>query len=171
MSKGNAAKPIPSMEIVLPATSANLGPAFDSAAIALRLHLRVRARLAESFAVDAHGRDAAECGRLEHNLLLETYRDVLLSEKKDPRPLALRIDNNIPVGKGLGSSAAARLAGIALAVHFGALHWTSEQILAEAARREQHADNVAACWLGGVVLVHSKGNCGSAGGIGAIPTG
>jgi homoserine kinase len=160
MSKASAIRPTPPMEIVLPATSANLGPAFDSAAIALRLHLRVRARLAGHFSLEAHGRDASRCGRLEPNLILETYREVLQSAKKVPHPLAIRIDNNIPVGKGLGSSAAARLAGIALAVHFGALRWTSEQMVAEAAKREQHADNVAACWLGGVVLVHANGNGG-----------
>src|SRR5207249_1637644 len=66
--------------------------------------------------------------------------------------LSLRLDNQIPIGKGCGSSAAARLAGIALAVHFGGLHWKSQQILEEAVRREGHADNAAACWLGGVAL-------------------
>jgi homoserine kinase len=169
MSRMSTARPVSPMEIVLPATSANLGPAFDTAAIALRLHLRVRARLADQFSVDAHGRDTAHCGRLKHNLLLETYREILQSAKKEPPPLAIRMDNGIPVGKGLGSSAAARLAGVALAVHFGALHWSSEQILDEAARREQHADNVAACWLGGIVLVHSNGHGGSVHeGIGAL---
>jgi homoserine kinase len=143
--------------ITLPATSANLGPAFDSAAIALRLQLRIRAEVAQSFSIVAEGRDAGICGQLEPNLILDTYRDVLEGQGQAALPLALRIHNDMPIGKGTGSSAAARLAAIALAVHFGKLKWDDSRILAEAARRERHVDNVAACWLGGVALVYQGG--------------
>jgi homoserine kinase len=68
------------------------------------------------------------------------------------QPLSLRIDNQIPIGKGCGSSAAARLAGIALAVHFGRLRWTDSRIVYEASRREHHPDNAAACWMGGLAI-------------------
>ena len=68
------------------------------------------------------------------------------------QPLALDIDNQIPIGKGCGSSAAARLAGIALAVHFGKLRWTDSRIVGEASRREHHPDNAAACWMGGLAV-------------------
>jgi homoserine kinase len=68
------------------------------------------------------------------------------------QPLALRIENQIPVGKGCGSSAAARLAGIALAVHFGRSRWSDSRIVSEAARREHHPDNAAACWMGGLAI-------------------
>ena len=68
------------------------------------------------------------------------------------QPLALRIENEIPIGKGCGSSAAARLAGIALAVHFGLLRWTDNRIVYEAAQRENHPDNAAACWMGGLAI-------------------
>lgn len=155
----------PAMEIILPATSANLGPAFDTAAIAVRLHLRVRAAEAGDFQISATGRDAAICGQVENNLLLDTYRDILEQHGQTPVPLRIAIDNSIPIGKGLGSSAAARLAGVALAVHFGSLPWTDAAILAEAARRECHADNVAACWLGGFVLVSSSNGSGGGGGV------
>src|SRR5205085_8229063 len=130
--------------IRLPATSANLGPGFDCAALALRLHLRIEARVAKEFTIVARGRDAAICSALDRNLILETYRDVLAHERRKVPPLALRITNGIPIGKGCGSSAAARLAGIALAVHFGALRWPAERIVEAAARREGHADNAAA---------------------------
>ncbi|MGH9589086.1 MAG: homoserine kinase, partial [Terracidiphilus sp.] len=53
---------------------------------------------------------------------------------------------------GCGSSAAARLAAIALAVHFGQLGWSAERIIDEAHRLEGHPDNVAACWLGGLAV-------------------
>ncbi len=72
-------------------------------------------------------------------------------------PLSLRIKNDIPIGKGCGSSAAARLAGIALAVHFGRLKWSDEQIVGEASRREHHPDNASACWMGGLTVARMSG--------------
>ena len=71
-------------------------------------------------------------------------------------PLAMRLKNEIPIGKGCGSSAAARLAGIALAVHFGRLKWDDDRIMAEASWREHHPDNATACWLGGITLARME---------------
>lgn len=65
--------------------------------------------------------------------------------------------NGIPLGMGCGSSAAGRLAAIALAVRFGQLGWNSERILEEASAREGHPDNAAACWLGGFVTAACEG--------------
>ena len=138
--------------ISLPATSANLGPAFDAAALAMGLDLRIRATPAKKYSILATGRDAEICGRVENHLILSTYEDVLAREKKSVPTLALDIHNGFPIGKGFGSSAAARLAGIALAVHFGRLRWNSARIIGEASRREHHPDNAAACWMGGVTV-------------------
>ena len=140
------------LELALPATSANLGPAFDAAALAFAMFLKVRARRATEFSIAARGRDPEICGQVENHLILTTYREVLQEAGKTVRPLALDIDNQIPIGKGCGSSAAARLAGIALAVHFGRLRWTDSHIIGEASRREHHPDNAAACWMGGLAV-------------------
>jgi homoserine kinase len=141
-----------SLEIVLPATSANLGPAFDAAALAFSMFLKVRAKAADEFSVAARGRDREICSQIENHLILTTYREVLEAERKPVQPLALQIENQIPIGKGCGSSASARLAGIALAAHFGGLRWTDNRIVYEAARRENHPDNAAACWMGGLAI-------------------
>src|SRR5579864_7499689 len=141
----------------LPATSANLGPAFDAAALAFDLHLKFEARLAPDYSIRATGRDSDICGSLENHLILNTYREVLCAEGRRPSPLALEIHNDIPIGKGCGSSAAARLAGIALADHYGNLRWTAEQIVGEASRREHHPDNASACWLGGLTVARMSG--------------
>jgi homoserine kinase len=146
-----------SVKLVLPATSANLGPAFDAAALAFGLFLNVSARTANEFSISASGRDAEICGRIENHLILTTYRDVLLQEGRPVLPLALRIENQIPIGKGCGSSAAARLAGIALAVHFGGLRWSDGRIVGEASRREHHPDNAASCWMGGLAVARMSG--------------
>jgi len=141
-----------SLELVLPATSANLGPAFDAAALAFGLFLKIRAVAAQEFSISARGRDADICGRVENHLILTTYREVLQDAGKPVQPLFLKIDNQIPIGKGCGSSAAARIAGIVLAVHFGNLRWTDSRIVGEASRREHHPDNAAACWMGGLAV-------------------
>ena len=145
-------------QLNLPATSANLGPAFDTAALALNLSLRIRAVKAKEFAIVAKGRDQEICGQLENHLILTTYREVLQAEVKPIVPLSLEIKNEFPIGKGCGSSAAARLAGVALAVHFGKLRWDSRRIIGEAARRERHSDNAAACWMGGVTVSRMVGS-------------
>ena len=146
-----------SVNIVLPATSANLGPAFDAAALAFNLFLKVRARESKSFVVRATGRDTRVCEQVDEHLILTTYRDVLTMEGKPIVPLTLAIDNQIPIGKGCGSSAAARLAGITLAIRFGKLKWNDKQILSEASNREHHPDNASACWIGGVTVASSSG--------------
>lgn len=152
-----ASKSKNSFRLTLPATSANLGPAFDAAALAMDFYLKIDARAADKFSITATGRDAEICGRLEDHLLLNTYRELLRKARRPVTPLSLRIDNEIPIGKGCGSSAAARLAGIALAVHFGRLRWTDVQIIGEASRREHHPDNAAACWMGGLTIARMQG--------------
>jgi homoserine kinase len=141
----------PPLRLRLPATSANLGPGFDTLAIALNRYLEIEARAAESFSIHASGRGPEVCGSLERNLLLDVYRKTLSAHHREVLPLALEVNNGIPLGMGCGSSAAVRLAGVALASHFGALGWDREHILAEATRLEGHPDNAAACWLGGFV--------------------
>jgi homoserine kinase len=142
-------------ELALPATSANLGPAFDAAALAFSLYLRVRSEPGGEYSVSAQGRDAHLCGGGAENLILETYREVLQALGKPAAPLRLEVSNEIPIGKGCGSSAAARLAGIALAVRAAGLEWSAERIIGEASRREGHPDNAAACWLGGLAIARS----------------
>jgi homoserine kinase len=140
------------LRLVLPATSANLGPAFDSAAMAMDFYIKIRARAAKEFSITASGRDRAICEKLEDHLILKTYREVLEANGRPVTPLSLQVANEIPIGKGCGSSAAARLAGIALAAYFGGLRWNDAQIIGEASRREHHPDNVSACWMGGLTV-------------------
>ena len=145
------------LRLVLPATSANLGPAFDAAALALDFYIKVDARAAREFFITATGRDCEICGKLQDHLILNTYREVLQTAGQPLTPLSLKIANDIPIGKGCGSSAAARLAGIAMAVHFGGLRWTDAQIIGEASRREHHPDNASACWIGGLTVSRMSG--------------
>jgi homoserine kinase len=145
------------MRLRLPATSANLGSGFDAAAVALDFCLEIEAEPAGEFSIAARGLDAERCGQLEDNLILGIYEQLLREHGRPVAPLAIRMVNGIPLGMGCGSSAAGRLAAIALANHFGELGWTAEQILEEACALEGHPDNAAACWLGGFVAASSEG--------------
>src|SRR5215831_564627 len=91
----------------IPGSSANLGPAFDSAGLAMKLYLRVMAEPAAKFSIAASGRDSERCAEADRSLILQTYREILASEMQTPQPLSLTIHNEIPIGKGCGSSATA----------------------------------------------------------------
>ncbi len=145
------ARGLSALRLALPATSANLGPGFDAAAVALALELRLTGVPAPAWRLEARGRNRVVCGNLRDNLLLTTYRQVLAGAGRPVLPLHVSITNQIPIGKGCGSSAAARLAGILLAVHFGRLGWPEARIEQTAAALEGHGDNAAACWRGGAV--------------------
>lgn len=148
------ATPAEPVRLRLPATSANLGPGFDAVGLAMGLYLTIDAEVSNlgAFSIEATGRDAVLCSQVENNLILTTYTDVLANVGMLSPRLHLRIQNEIPLGMGCGSSAAALLAGVMLANHFGKLNWAKEKVLVEACRREGHPDNVAACFLGGFTV-------------------
>jgi len=87
-------------QLRLPATSANLGPGFDAVAVALDFFLEIEAVPAPEFQVTASGRNADRCARLEDNLIVETYKQILRNHERAIVPLAIRMANGIPLGMG-----------------------------------------------------------------------
>lgn len=135
-----------------PASSANLGPGFDCLGLALDHYLTVDVEAASQLLIQVSGADTTGIPADETNFIWRTAAEVAETQGM-PLPAAnLRIENNIPLGKGMGSSAAALLCGIAIADVLLGLQWTREQIFAEAARREGHPDNVAASMFGGLAV-------------------
>jgi homoserine kinase len=93
------------LRLRLPATSANLGPGFDAVGLALSMHLTVEAHTAPEWEIHATGRDAALCGKLDGNLIIETYRKAVEDAMVEaPAALRLEIHNEIPLGMGPGRS-------------------------------------------------------------------
>lgn len=141
------------ISVRVPATSANLGCAFDCAALALSLYLdiHVTPRADRKVSVIYRGVTAERIPSDETNLIARTIRQTLDSWHK-PRGFDLEIDNQIPVGVGLGSSAAAIVGSLA------ACHWLAdttlfdEQLISLATKLEGHPDNVAAAWHGGFTI-------------------
>jgi len=135
----------------VPASSANLGPGFDALGLALGLYLDCRFRPSPRLSITAAGRDAAAISTTGDNLIWQTALSVAAGVRMKLPPIELVIDNQIPIGKGLGSSAAALTAGVVIADRLLGLGWRPPRILDEAARLEGHPDNVAACVLGSIV--------------------
>jgi len=144
----------------VPASSANLGPGFDAIGLALSLYLECRFRPSDDLKIRVEGRDAAQIPLGPDNLIWQTALAVAQDVSESMPPIELEIRNEIPVGKGLGSSAAALTAGVVIADCVLGLGWKAPRILDEAARIEGHPDNVAACVLGSIVAAAiDEGGC------------
>src|SRR3954451_9338835 len=135
----------------VPASSDNLGPGFDSLGLALGIYLTCRFRQSDQLCIRADGRDAAQISCGPDNLIWQTAVAVGRSLGLPMPPIELDIRNDIPLGKGMGSSAAALTAGVVIADQLLDLNWKPPRILDEAARLEGHPDNVAPCTLGSIV--------------------
>jgi homoserine kinase len=132
----------------VPATSANLGPGYDVLAAALSLHLELEVTETGEFSVDAGSTDTAED---RDNLCVKAF------ERLHPADgLRFELRSEIPVCAGLGSSAAAIVAGLMAAEHLYELALEREELLALAVDLEGHPDNVAAALYGGFVICSSE---------------
>jgi len=146
------------ISVRVPATSANLGCLFDCAALALALYLDVHVTPREDRVTTVRytGVNPDRIPTDESNLIARTISNTLANWHKSCG-LDLEIENQIPVGVGLGSSAAAIVAGLA------ACHWLADETLFDedlvsiATRLEGHPDNVAAAWEGGFTVAVRDG--------------
>jgi homoserine kinase len=144
------------VRVRVPATSANLGPGFDAFGLALSRTDEVRAEIIPSgLEVSAEGEGSAAIPTDEQHLIVRSMRAAFAAIGRQPPGLRLHSHNCIPHGRGLGSSAAAIVAGIQLARGLaldGRTQLDDGQALALASRIEGHPDNVAACLLGGLTV-------------------
>jgi homoserine kinase len=139
-----------------PATSANLGPGFDVAGLALDLVDEVAVEVtADAVEVEVIGEGAGAVPLDERHLVIATLLRTLADLGVTAPGLRLRATNRIPHGRGLGSSAAAISCGVLLARHLAGADTTAESALPLAAELEGHPDNVAACLMGGFTLAWS----------------
>ncbi|MDP9093590.1 MAG: homoserine kinase, partial [Actinomycetota bacterium] len=143
------------IHVRVPATSANLGPGFDSLGLALSLCDDVIARVVDDgLLVDVAG-EGEDVARDERHLVVRSMRATFEHLGGQPYGLELSCANRIPHGRGLGSSAAAIIAGAMLAralVVGGDERLPTAAMLALASQLEGHPDNVAACLLGGLTV-------------------
>jgi len=137
--------------VKVPATSANLGPGFDALGLALDLWNETEFESADKFSLRIEGEGADKLASDERNLILRSARRVYDAVGKPVPALDVRCTNQIPLGSGLGSSAAAALTGLLGANAMLGNPLSNDEILILAVGIEGHADNVAAALLGGLV--------------------
>ena len=131
-------------EASAPASSANLGPGFDTLALALDLRCRVSAQPANDWSITHHGPERYEGLHGEDAILYAAHR-------MSDRPLALEVWNHVPLCRGLGSSAAALAAGAMAAGRAAGADPTQDDVFALVSEVEGHPDNAAAAAYGGLV--------------------
>jgi homoserine kinase len=144
-----------SVRVRVPATSANLGPAFDCAGLALSCHDVLDFTLTDSgLEVVVSGLGAGELPTDESHLVVRAFRTACAELGWTPPGLRIVADNCIPQGRGMGSSAAAVVAGIAgaWALCPDVAGIDRDAVLRLATEMEGHPDNVAPCLLGGATL-------------------
>jgi homoserine kinase len=128
----------------VPASSANLGPGYDVLAAAVSLYLELEVEETGEFSLDPGGLDVST-GR--DNLIVRAFETLHPADG-----IAFRLKSEIPLARGLGSSAAAIVAGLFAADHLFELALAKQEMLAKATELEGHPDNVAAAIYGGFVI-------------------
>jgi homoserine kinase len=154
-------------QIRVPATSANIGPGFDVVGLSLSLYLN----LSVSYPLDPPQSTYVQpqlsySGEGAHEVPLDAYRNLTTrvalyvmrchNISRFPSHFALHVDNEIPFGRGLGSSGAAVIAGVLLGNEVGQLNLSSDRLLDFALMVERHPDNVTAALVGGFVGSYLK---------------
>jgi homoserine kinase len=143
------------ISIRVPATSANMGPGFDCLGVALGLYNDYEI---EETAIGLEIIGCEECYNDESNLIYISMLRCFEVLNYQPKGLRIKVNSSIPISRGLGSSAACIIAGIAAANELAGGSLTKAQILEIANEIEGHPDNVTPALLGGMVIaIQDKG--------------
>ncbi|MBU4226932.1 homoserine kinase [bacterium] len=150
------------IKIRVPATTANLGPGFDCLGLALKLYLNLEIEETEEDLVIEYQGEGAEkfsAQKKEDILIWKSINLVLKKTYKDihKKGLKIRALNEIPVTRGLGSSASAIIGGIVGAVRLFNIDFTNQEILELAFSLEGHMDNIVPALIGGLTLAYKTG--------------
>jgi homoserine kinase len=144
-------------EIIVPASTSNLGASFDTCGLALSLYLQVEAEPRErGFEIILNGEGAEKLPRDESNLIVRAALHTAQQRRQEISGARLRVDNQIPLSRGLGSSSAAIIAGISIYETLSGERLNEEEFFDYALHFEGHGDNLAPSALGGLVVAAVK---------------
>ncbi len=143
------------IRVQIPASTTNLGPGFDCLGLALKLYnvVEIEEIKEDKVIIEIEGEGKDEIPRNKKNIIFSAIKSVFDKAEEKFSRVRIREINHIPMGKGLGSSAATRLGGIVSASNFLRINLSQEEILNLATQLEGHPDNAAASLLGGLVMV------------------
>lgn len=143
------------VSVKIPATSANLGPGFDTLGMALSFYDEYVAEVISSgLEIEVHGEGSSDIPTDATNLIYKTIEMVFAKQGVVVPPLRIACHNNIPHGRGMGSSGAAVSGGVMLAAGLlsGTREFTEAELLGFATEIEGHPDNVAPALFGGLTI-------------------
>ncbi len=138
--------------IKVPASSANLGPGFDSMGVALTLYLSLEVEKSEKWECYSTTEELKNLPSDEKHFICQIALQTAAKYGKELHPCKIKIESDIPLARGLGSSASAIIAGIELADYVGELGLTKQDKLLLSTEIEGHPDNVGASLYGGLVI-------------------
>jgi len=139
------------ISFTIPASTSNLGAGFDALSLALDRHLHVSAAPSDRLEIEAEGIDEASIPRTSDNLIYRVARTTAEIRGRSLDPFRLRIRNEIPLARGMGSSAAAIIAGITCYELLAGERLSERDLFRCAFEFESHPDNLAAALYGGLV--------------------
>ncbi len=139
--------------ITVPGSTSNLGPGFDTLGLALKIYLRVKVTIeAQITHIETSGKGAAGLPQDERNLIYKTYQQGCRFLEVPDQPLRINVHNEIPLSRGLGSSGAAVVCGLAIANELNGKKLSNQQLAELATHLEGHPENVTASCDGGFTV-------------------
>ena len=145
------------IKIQVPATTANLGPGFDCLGLALKLYLNLEIEETEEGLVIEYQGEGAEKFSAKKNTLIGKSVELVLKKAgwdKSKKGLKIKVFNQIPITRGLGSSASAIIGGIVGAARLYNINLTNREMLELALSLEGHMDNIVPALIGGFTLAY-----------------
>jgi len=148
------------IKIQVPATTANLGPGFDCLGLALKLYLNLEIEeIEEGLVIEYQGEGAEKFSAKKDTLIGKSAELVLkkTGQDKSKKGLKIKAFNQIPITRGLGSSASAIIGGIVGAAKLYNINLTNQEMLELALSLEGHMDNIVPALIGGLTLAYKTG--------------
>lgn len=155
------------MKVVVPATSANLGPGFDALGLALSFHNEIKIKKSKFFSISVKGEGSTNPRLKKNNVFVNIFYDTYMKFKDTKDNFRFEFKNNIPLARGMGSSSAVIIGAIGAAYYAAGLGVPKHQILNDALYYESHPDNITPATYGGFTssivesnqVFHQKKNC------------
>lgn len=146
-----------SLQITVPGSTANLGPGFDSLGLAVNRYLTLHAEQSDKWEFIPKSSVLSDIPADEENFVYKVASQIVATFNVDLPPMRVEVTSDIPLARGLGSSAAAIIAAIELVNEICDLQLTDNEKLQLACRYEGHPDNVGASLFGGLVIGSHRG--------------
>jgi len=146
------------MVITVPATSANLGPGFDTLGLALNLRNEIEIKPSNITSIEIYGENAEYLKGLKRNYFVEIFNEIYRNLTDKEAKFSFKFNNKIPLSRGLGSSSAVIVAAITAAYEMAQVPYKKDKIINTALNYEPHPDNITPATLGGFCVSKIKKN-------------